>query len=193
MFESWFFVLTLLAVLLIPGANNALLAHASYQNGVVKSLWMIPVLWLGYVYGIALWALLIHLFEPIWPALGQIFYILSLLYVFWMVFRLWKRDQLLSYAQQQRASSLFFASFKNPKTVLLAAGIFPDQTWHSVQSCLHMFGVFSAILIVVMLFWMSFGPMLLSGRLKKIKADQMYTGSALLLLICALPLLLHLF
>ena len=77
--------------------------------------------------------------------------------------------------------------------MLLAAGIFPDQTWQSVQSCLHMFGVFSAILIVVMLFWMSFGPMLLSGRLKKIKADQMYTGSALLLLICALPLLLHLF
>jgi threonine/homoserine/homoserine lactone efflux protein len=80
MIESWFFVLAMLAVLLIPGPTNALLASATHQQGAFKTIIFIPIEWLGYVYGISLWALFIHLFEPIWPALDVILHTVSLAY-----------------------------------------------------------------------------------------------------------------
>ena len=77
MIESWFFVLAMIAVLLIPGPTNALLASSTHQQGVLKTLSYIPVEWLGYIYGIGLWALFIHLFDPIWPALIIILHVCS--------------------------------------------------------------------------------------------------------------------
>jgi threonine/homoserine/homoserine lactone efflux protein len=82
MIESWFFVLAMLAVLLIPGPTNALLASATHQQGAFKTIIFIPIEWLGYVYGISLWALFIHLFEPIWPALDVILHTVSLAWYF---------------------------------------------------------------------------------------------------------------
>ncbi|EXV32037.1 putative membrane protein [Acinetobacter baumannii 24975_1] len=56
MIESWFFVLAMLAVLLIPGPTNALLATAAHSQGLSKTFWLIPMEWLGYAYGISFWA-----------------------------------------------------------------------------------------------------------------------------------------
>ena len=52
MIESWFFVFAMIAVLLIPGPTNALLASSTHQQGVLKTLPFIPMEWLGYVYSI---------------------------------------------------------------------------------------------------------------------------------------------
>ena len=68
MIESWFFVLAMLAVLLIPGPTNALLATAAHSQGLSKAFWLIPMEWLGYAYGISFWAVFIHLAAPVWPA-----------------------------------------------------------------------------------------------------------------------------
>lgn len=83
MIESWFFVLAMLAVLLIPGPTNALLATAAHSQGLSKTFWLIPMEWLGYAYGISFWAVFIHLADPVWPALLLILHITSVLYVFW--------------------------------------------------------------------------------------------------------------
>jgi len=88
MIESWFFVLAMLAVLLIPGPTNALLATAAHSQGLSKAFWLIPMEWLGYAYGISFWAVFIHLAAPVWPALLLILHITSVAYVFWMAFRL---------------------------------------------------------------------------------------------------------
>ncbi|ENW79536.1 hypothetical protein F909_03149 [Acinetobacter sp. ANC 3929] len=136
MIESWFFVLAMLAVLLIPGPTNALLASATHQHGVAKTMTFIPIEWLGYLYGVSLWALFIHLFAPIWPAIGAILHTLSLLYVLWMAFHLWKGSHLQKLDQHHqhiRKRQLFISTLKNPKTVLLASGIFPSETWNSIE------------------------------------------------------------
>jgi hypothetical protein len=44
------------------------------------------------------------------------------------------------------------------------------------------FAVFSVVLIPVSIFWMVFGRALLAGSLVRIKADHLYKGSAMLLL-----------
>ena len=156
----------------------------------------IPIEWLGYMYGISLWALLIHLFDPIWPALGAILHTASLLYVLWMAFHLWKSSHLQKHDQHHphiRKRQLFMSTLKNPKTVLLAAGIFPSETWNSIENALMVFAVFSLILLPVSIFWMIFGRALMAGSLIGIKADHLYKGSAVLLLICMLPMIFRLF
>lgn len=192
MIESWFFVLAMIAVLLIPGPTNALLASSTHQQGVLKTLSYIPVEWLGYIYGIGLWALFIHLFDPIWPALIIILHVCSVAYVLWLAFHLWKSSHLQKYNQhhqQIKTPRLFVSSLKNPKTLLLAAGIFPRETWNSVENALLVFAVFSLVLIPVSIFWMIFGRALLAGSLVGIKADHLYKGSAMLLIICTLPMI----
>ncbi len=49
------------------------------------------------------------------------------------------------------------------------------------------FAVFSLVLLPTALFWMSFGRAILSGESKQIKADLLYKGSAMLLLVCMFP------
>lgn len=78
MIESWLFVLAMIAVLMIPGPTNALLASSAHQQGIAKTSLFIPAELLGYFYAINLWALLIHLCSPVWPNFIHIVHFLVL-------------------------------------------------------------------------------------------------------------------
>jgi threonine/homoserine/homoserine lactone efflux protein len=122
--------------------------------------------------------------------------VLSALYVFWIAFHLWKSTHLQSHHQKHphiRPHQLFFSTLKNPKALLFAAGILPLEMWNSSLSVGLVFLVFSLILIPVALFWMVFGKAILAGNLKQIKADHLYKGSAMLLIICMLPVVIRFF
>jgi threonine/homoserine/homoserine lactone efflux protein len=72
-----------------------------------------------------------------------------------MAFHLWKSAHLQKYDQRHqkiRKTKLFSATLKNPKTVLLAAGIFPVETWNSIENAVLVFAIFSVILIPVSIF-----------------------------------------
>ncbi len=128
MIESWLFVLAMIAVLMIPGPTNALLASSAHQQGLAKTSLLVPAELFGYFYAINLWALLIHLSTPTWPYLIDLLHALSAVYVFWLAFHLWKSSHLEKHNQRFtsiRPKQLFFSTLKNPKAVLFAAGIFP--------------------------------------------------------------------
>ena len=42
MIESWLFVLAMIAVLMIPGPTNALLASSAHQQGLAKTSLRVP-------------------------------------------------------------------------------------------------------------------------------------------------------
>ena len=194
MIESWLFVLAVIAVLMIPGPTNALLASSAHQQGIARTSLFIPAELLGYFYAINLWALVIHLMSPVWPNLIHLLHVLSALYVFWLAFRLWKLSRLIQHNQRHRSirpRQLFFASLKNPKSMLFAAGIFPMTTWESPLNFVMVFAVFSLVLVPTAMFWMSFGRAILAGESKKIKTDLLYKGSAMFLIICMLPLIIR--
>ncbi len=196
MIESWLFVFAMIAVFLIPGPTNALLASSAHQQGIPKTILLIPAELLGYIYAISLWSLLIHLTSPVWPHLITLLHVLSALYVFWMAFHLWKSTHLQSHHQKHphiRPYQLFFSILKNPKALLFSAGILPPEMWNSGLNAGVVFLVFSLILIPASLFWMVFGKAILAGNLKPIKADHLYKGSAMLLLICMLPVVMRFF
>ncbi|UOG17488.1 threonine transporter RhtB [Acinetobacter sp. PK01] len=196
MIESWLFVFAMIAVFLIPGPTNALLASSAHQQGIPKTSLLIPAELLGYIYAISLWSLFIHLTHPVWPHLITLLHVLSALYVFWIAFHLWKSTHLQSHHQKHphiRPHQLFFSTLKNPKALLFAAGILPLEMWNSSLSVGLVFLVFSLILIPFALFWMVFGKAILVGNLKQIKADHLYKGSAMLLIICMLPVVIRFF
>ncbi len=196
MIESWLFVLAMIAVLMTPGPTNALLASSAHQQGIAKTSLFIPAEFLGYLYAINLWALLIHLSAPIWPNLIHILHALSMFYVFWLAFHLWKSAHLQQHSQKNssiRPRQLFFATFKNPKALLFAAGIFPLETWNNATNFILVFAVFSLVLLPSAMFWMAFGRAILSGESRKIKADLLYKGSAMMLVLCMFPVVIRFF
>ena len=178
---------------MIPGPANALVASAAYQQGKLKTSLYIPVILIGYLYAINGWALLIHLFSPIWPSFQELLHVLSAIGVGWMTFRLFKAQQLEQYNQthpQIRPWQMFKGTLKNPKAALLAAGILPLSTWQSPSNFILVFAIFALVALLVALFWIVFGQAILAGESAKRKADLIYKGSALFLLLCLLPLLI---
>ena len=84
---------------MIPGPANALVASSAYQQGTAKTSLYIPVILVGYLYAINGWALLVHLFSPIWPSFQELVHVLSAIGVGWMTFHLFKARQLEQYNQ----------------------------------------------------------------------------------------------
>lgn len=196
MIESWLFVLAMMAVLMTPGPSNALLASSAHQQGMAKTIVLVPAELMGYFYAINIWALIIHLSAPVWPNLIHILHFLSIVYVLWLAFHLWKSAHLQQHNQKHpsiQPRELFLTSLKNPKAILFAAGIFPLETWNSPLNFVMVFTVFALVLLPVALFWMSFGRAILSGQNQKIKADLLYKGSALMLILCMFPVVFRFF
>lgn len=194
MIDNWLFILGIIAVLMIPGTGNALLASAAYQFGLAKTSLLIPAILLGHIYAINAWALLIHLMSPTWPNFQGIVHIISAVCVGWMMFHLYKAHQLQRHYRTHPSINLwdtFFTTLKNPKAALIAAGILPNSTWDSASHFIVVFLIFSVIVIPVAAFWMTYGQTILSNASDKIKADLLYKGSALFLLLCLIPLILH--
>ena len=196
MLEDWFFLVAIFAVLLIPGPTNALLASAAHQQGIAKTSLYIPMQLVGYFYAIGLWALFIHLMQPLWPKISLIAHAASSVYTLIWAFYLWQAKHLQKHSQTHptiKLYQLFFATLKNPKALLFAAGIFPMSIWDSPLTVLMVFACFSVILIPSALFWMCFGRALLNPENSPKNADRLYKGSAVLLVVCVLPVLIGLF
>ena len=77
--------------------------------------------------------------------------------------------------------------------MLFAAGIFPVETWNNPTNVAVVYVLFSLVLLPTALFWMSFGRVILARETKKVTADLLYKGSALLLVVCMLPVVARFF
>lgn len=196
MVASWLFIFAVFAVLLIPGPTNALLASAAHHHGLLKAFYLVPIELLGYIYGISLWSLLIHLTMPTWPMLIHLLHLVSASYVIWLAFHLWKSSHLKQHSLKNKTlnrSMLFKSTLHNPKSILFAVGIFPAWTWDSFQNYAYVLAIFTLCLVPCALFWIYFGRKVLAGNLKVVTADRVYKGSAMLLLLSMLPVVIGFF
>lgn len=196
MLENWLFVLALIAVLMIPGPSNALLASSAHHHGIWRTVRFLPAQLVGYFYGIALWGLVIHLTDPIWPAFIHLLHVLAVGYVFWLAMKLWKTETLHEHSQQHtviRTQHIFWGSLKNPKAILIATAILPPMTWQSTENYAIVMTVVALIMLPSALFWIYFGKKWLDGDLKRVDGQQLYKGSAMLLLLCMVPIILQFF
>ena len=196
MVEYGLTVLAIFAIFMIPGPSNALLASSARHIGILKSLRLIPFELMGYLYAIGLWWLFIKVTHDIWPALITILHLFSFVYVIWLALGLWRMKQLQQYSQQYskiEPRQLFYATFRNPKALLLSTGIFPASTWSTMLEYSINMGLLIAVLIPSAIFWLYFGDKLLTGKFKGLEQEQLFKHSALLLLLCILPIFARFF
>lgn len=192
---DFFLIITLITLFLIPGPSNALFAYTSYKKNIFYTLKYLPFEYFGYIYAISLCRLFVHIMQPYWTALITILHSLSLIYVLWLAFRLWKASDLhrhLAPKKDLSSSAMFYATLRNPKTVLLTVGILPAHTWASPENFIRMMLLLLLIMIPTALFWMFFGRALLSNNLMGLKAKRLYRFSAIVLILCTVPMILSL-
>ncbi|MDO4223592.1 MAG: LysE family transporter [Acinetobacter sp.] len=191
-----FFLMALVAVFLIPGPTNALLANTAYQKGIWSAVKHLPAQYLGYIYAIGLWGLCLHIAAPYWTAFSEILHFLSIVYILFLSFRLWKASDLhkhLTLNKQVSNAKIFYSCLKNPKAILFTAGIFPPQSWDNVEQYSYTMLLLGIVMIPCALFWMFFGRALLLHGFVGLKSQQLYKGSALLLIFCSIPVILRFF
>lgn len=197
MTNLFFLICAFLTVLLIPGPSNALIANLAHQKGVRSSLKFIPVKYIGYVYAIGIWGLILHLTAPYWPAFDKILHFLSILYVLWLSFHLWKASDLQKHVHLNKklsSATIFYSTLRNPKAVLFTTGILPSHTWDSPQYYFIAMLLLALTMIPASLFWIFFGRALLADKLIGLESKQLYKLSALLLMImCSIPIIIKFF
>lgn len=192
---DYFLIITLITLFLIPGPSNALFAYTAYKKNFFYAFKYLPFEYLGYIYAIGLCRLFVHIMQPYWSALTLILHSLSLIYVLWLAFRLWKASDLhrhLAPKKNLTSTAMFYATLRNPKTVLLTVGILPAHTWASPEDFIRMMLLLLFIMIPCALFWIFFGRAILNNGLMGIRAKRLYRFSAILLILCTIPMILSL-
>lgn len=192
MIENWWFLVLVATILLTPGPTNTLLAASGVQMGILRSLLLIPAELLGYWYAISFWALFLNFVDNTWPAVPKIMQLMSAAYMVWLAIKLWKAANIRLQSEKPLIGfrQLFFATLLNPKALLFAVAILPKTTWDSVSNYLIVLGSFSAVLVPIALTWLTFGSALALGKIKWLTPQRLQRGSAVVLVLFAVPLML---
>ncbi|MFC3173223.1 hypothetical protein ACFOD9_03040 [Novosphingobium bradum] len=117
------FVIAALALLVMPGPTNLLLAAGAERVGWARGLRLIPVVILAYAIGIALVAGMIGLFPGLPLALG--FKLAALAWLVWLALRIWRAPELARAGAGGGAGALFVTTLTNPKVVVFACLLIP--------------------------------------------------------------------
>jgi threonine/homoserine/homoserine lactone efflux protein len=195
MIENWWFLVLVASILVTPGPTNTLLAASGVQMGVVRSLLLIPAELMGYWYAISFWALFLNFADNIWPALPRIMQFLSAAYMCWLAVKLWKTSNIRLESEKRLIDfkQLFFATLLNPKALLFAVAILPKAAWDSVTNYLMVMGSFSVVLLPIAALWLMFGSALAMGKIKWLTPHRLQRGSAVVLVMFAVPLMCKVF
>lgn len=193
--EHYIFLFALIAIFLIPGTTNAIIANIAYQKGSWVAIKRLPAEYLGYLYAIGLWSIFIHIMSPYWIIFNDILHFFSIIYIFWIAFHLWNTSDLqkhLHVSKRLSSKAVFYSTLTNPKAILLAVGIFPKSTWESVEYYAMMMFLLGLIMLPCALFWIFFGRTLRQHSfIINLKATQFYKGSALFLVACTIPMIIQ--
>lgn len=192
MIENWWFLVLVATILMTPGPTNTLLAASGVQIGIFRSLLLIPAELLGYCYAISFWGLFLNFADSTWPALQSILQFLSAGYMVWLAIKLWKSANIRLQSEKNLIGfrQLFFATLLNPKALLFAVAIFPKATWDSATNYLTVLGSFSVVLVPIAALWLTFGSALALGSFKWLTPQRLQRGSAVVLVMFAVPLIL---
>jgi len=111
-----------LALLVMPGPTNLLLAGAAERHGLYPGLRLLPAVVLAYACGIAFVTAAIALFPRL--PLAPLFRLAAVVWLIWLSVRLWRRPERAA-ARAGGAGVLFATTLTNPKVVVFATLLIP--------------------------------------------------------------------
>jgi threonine/homoserine/homoserine lactone efflux protein len=153
------FVLAVLALLVVPGPTNTLLAASGAAVGMRKSLKLLPMELGGYLIAIALWGHVIGPLVSSYSVFPTVSKLLASLYLVWSAIQLWRHADASLTDSGGLASPrrVFVTTLLNPKALIFALVIFP-QTGLSGQAPYA--SVFAVIVVAIACGWIFAGTLL---------------------------------
>lgn len=187
---SLFFISVVVVVLLTPGPTNTLLASSSIQVGIHRSLKLIPAEVLGYLLAISLWGVLIKVVSAPFPWLPALLKLCSAVFIFFLAIRLWTTAKQMIDVNQPtiRASALFLATVLNPKALLFASAVFPEQSWHVAEQYVWYMGMFLLLITPIAFFWIVFGHILVANRIHWLNQCNLQRFASVVLIAFSIPM-----
>lgn len=187
---SILFISLVITILLTPGPTNTLLASSGIQMGIRKSLKLIPAEVLGYFIAISSWGFLIQALSASAPWLPAILKLFSASFIIFLAIKLWKTSTQQSDLEQPTISpkALFVATLLNPKALLFASAIFPEQSWQVFsQYAIHM-STFLALITPIAFLWIGFGHLLISNKVGWLNQCTLQRTASVILVSFSIPL-----
>jgi len=188
------FVLSVVALLSVPGPTNTLLATAGGLGGVRRSLLLVPAEAAGYLLAIGLIAVVLRPVLAIHPEAATALRALGGLVLVGLAIRLWRRSDALlrpdgSPAASIRAWHVFVTTLLNPKAAVFALGIIPHLGGPAPQLALPYLGGFLALLVVIACGWVTLGALLVGRERPRVRPLLIRRGGAVVLVVFASVLL----
>jgi len=188
------FVLSVVALLAVPGPTNTLLATAGGLGGVRRSLALVPAEVAGYLLAIGAITLLLRPVLAAWPEGAVTLRVIGGVVLVALAIRLWRRGHLDSGSDRTRTPSIrawhvFVATLLNPKAAVFALGIIPHLGGHAPRLALPYIAAFVALVVVVACGWVALGSLLRGRDRARVRPLAIRRAGALVLMVFATVLL----
>lgn len=153
-------VLSLLAVLLVPGPTNSLLLQVGVSRGLnARSMRFVAAEWLAYIIQMTMWGVFIDLLiiEHSWVVIAT--KIFAVCFLFYISLKLWfsAKNSALGTTSGITVPDLFVATLTNPKGLFFVSFVAPAGTFLSMNNWLSFMLFFSAIVFPVGVVWIAAG------------------------------------
>jgi threonine/homoserine/homoserine lactone efflux protein len=159
------FALAVLLLLFTPGPTNTLLAVAGASRGLKASLPLVGAELGGYLTTIAI---LVFFAAPMLadrPTAALIVKLVSTLWVLLLAIRLWSHPPTAADPGAVRANGVFATTVLNPKGLIIGLALIPPAvagTRGGLAAPLPYIALFSGLVVLVALSWLTFGAKVLS-------------------------------
>jgi len=188
------FVLSVIALLAVPGPTNTLLATAGGLGGVRRAVALIPAEVAGYLLAIGLITVVLRPVLVAWPQAAASLRALGGIVLVALAVRLWRRgavDRLGdgSGTPSIRAWHVFVTTLLNPKAAVFALGIIPHLGGPAPRLALPYVAAFVTLLVAIACGWATLGALLHGRERPRVRPLAIRRGGAVVLMVFATVLL----
>ena len=172
-------------VLVVPGPTNTLLLSSGIMGGLRRSWHLIIAESLGYITAICLWGFSLSALAAHRHWLLNAIKLFCSLYLLWMALQTWRSGQLACSEDGKGVGfgNLFVATLTNPKALLFASVIFPDEAFHSLVYFAWSMFAFLIVLLPIGLGWIGLGDLLRSRQSLMTHTSSLLVFTSILLAI----------
>jgi threonine/homoserine/homoserine lactone efflux protein len=188
------FLLSVVALLAVPGPTNTLLASAGGLYGVRRAVMLVPAEVAGYLLAIGLIGLVLRPLLAMYPQAATGLRVLAGIVLIALAIRLWRRSDIVlrpdgTHGTPIRAWHVFVTTLLNPKAAVFALGIIPHLGGSTPRLALPYVAGFVALLVVIASGWAMLGAQLQGRERPRVRPMLIRRGGAVVLMVFATALL----
>jgi len=144
------------ALLFVPGPTNILLLNSGARQGFSNAHLLIFSEWVGYLFSITSWSVVVFISSSSGNSWGGLFRLLCAGYLFFLAVKIWL-SEINTTVSIFTPGSIFLTTFMNPKALVFASVIFPENVLSSPVGYAKIFLHFTVVVLTASGFWITLG------------------------------------